>query len=69
MTPFTATLHMVASRFWGRRTPRISSAKGVPLSGEDMAGRLKATGFVDPEVRRVIPEYTALVTAKKPQTD
>jgi hypothetical protein len=44
----------------------LTSVEGVPLSGEDMAGRLKAAGFVNPEVRPVIPEYTGLVAAKKP---
>jgi hypothetical protein len=33
---------------------------------EYMAARLKGAGFADPEVRRVIPEYTGLVVAKKP---
>ena len=45
----------------------LTSAEGVPLSGEDMVKRLKVAGFVDPEVRRVIPEYTGLIAAKKPQ--
>jgi predicted O-methyltransferase YrrM len=44
----------------------LTSVEGVPLSGEDMAGRLKAAGFVNPDVRPVIPEYTGLVAAKKP---
>lgn len=44
----------------------LTSVEGVPLSGEDMAERLKTAGFVNPEVRKVIPEYTGLVTAKKP---
>ena len=44
----------------------LTSVEGVPLSGEHMAERLKTAGFVDPEVRKVIPEYTGLVTARKP---
>jgi predicted O-methyltransferase YrrM len=44
----------------------LTSVEGVPLSGEDMAARLRAAGFIDPDVRRVIPEYTGLVAAKKP---
>jgi hypothetical protein len=44
----------------------LTSVEGVPLSGEDMAGRLKTAGFVNPEVREVIPEYTGLVAALKP---
>lgn len=44
----------------------LTSVEGVPLSGEDMAGRLTAAGFVNPEVRGVIPEYTGLVFANKP---
>ena len=44
----------------------LTSVEGVPLSGEDMSGRLEAAGFVNPEVHGVIPEYTGLVFAKKP---
>ena len=44
----------------------LTSLEGVPLSGQDMSGRLEAAGFVNPEVRRVIPEYTGIVTAQKP---
>ena len=44
----------------------LTSVEGVPLSGEDMAKRLHAAGFVDTDIRRVIPEYTRLVTARKP---
>jgi hypothetical protein len=44
----------------------LTSVEGVPLSGEDMAVRLKTAGFVNPEVRKVIPEYTGLVVAQKP---
>ena len=44
----------------------LTSMEGVPLSGKDMAKRLESAGFVNPEVRKVIPEYTGLVTAKKP---
>jgi predicted O-methyltransferase YrrM len=44
----------------------LTSVEGVPLSGEDMAERLKTAGFANPEVRKVIPEYTGLVTAQKP---
>ena len=44
----------------------LTSVEGVPLSGKDMARRLQAAGFENPEVRRVIPEYTGLVAAKKP---
>ncbi|MBW1849055.1 MAG: hypothetical protein JRJ27_18415 [Deltaproteobacteria bacterium] len=44
----------------------LTSVEGVPLSGEDMAKRLNAAGFVDTDVRRVIPEYTRLVAARKP---
>jgi hypothetical protein len=43
----------------------LTSVEGVPLSGEDMSRRLEAAGFIEPEVRGVIPEYTALVAAKK----
>jgi len=44
----------------------LTSVEGVPLSGEDMAKRLEAAGFVNPVVQKVIPEYTGLVTAQKP---
>jgi len=44
----------------------LTSVEGVPLSGKDMAARLKAAGFANAEVREVIPEYTGLVFAKKP---
>jgi predicted O-methyltransferase YrrM len=44
----------------------ITSVEGVPMSGEDMAGLLKEAGFVDPVIKSVIPEYTAMVAAKKP---
>ncbi len=44
----------------------LTSMEGVPLSGEDMAKRLEAAGFVNPVVQKVIPEYTGLVAAKKP---
>lgn len=46
----------------------LTSAEGVPLSGKDMARRLSAVGFMDPEVRSVIPDYTGLVAATKPQS-
>jgi predicted O-methyltransferase YrrM len=44
----------------------LTSVEGVPLSGKDMTERLIAAGFVNPEVRGVIPEYTGLVSAAKP---
>ena len=44
----------------------LTSVEGVPLSGEDMSKRLEASGFVNSEVRPVIPEYTGLVAAQKP---
>jgi predicted O-methyltransferase YrrM len=44
----------------------LTSVEGVPLSGKDMANRLGAAGFVDADVRPVIPEYTRLAWAKKP---
>ena len=44
----------------------LTSVEGVPLSGEDMSKRLEMAGFVNSEVRRVIPEYTGLVSAQKP---
>ena len=44
----------------------LTSVEGVPLSGRDMGRRLQKAGFVDPEVRTVIPGYTGLVTARKP---
>ncbi len=44
----------------------LTSVEGVPVSGADMAKRLEASGFVNAEVQRVIPEYTVLVKAKKP---
>ena len=44
----------------------LTSVEGVPLSGEDMAKRLTAAGFVDTDVRGVIPEYTRLVSARRP---
>ena len=44
--------------------------EGETVSDEKdgMAKRLKAVGFVNPEVRRVIPDYTGLLAATKPQS-
>lgn len=44
----------------------LTSVEGVPTSGEDMAGLLLEAGFADPVVESVIPEYTAMVAARKP---
>ncbi len=44
----------------------VTSVEGVPLSGEDMAGLLQEAGFVEPVMDTVIPEYTAMVAARKP---
>lgn len=44
----------------------ITSVEGVPLSGKDMGHLLEEAGFVDPVIETVIPEYTAMVMAKKP---
>lgn len=44
----------------------LTSVDGVPNSGEDMAGLIMGAGFVEPVIKRVIPEYTAMVAAKKP---
>ena len=44
----------------------LTSVDGVPLSGEDMALLIRKAGFVDPGIQTVIPQYTAMVAAKKP---
>ena len=44
----------------------ITSVDGVPLSGKDMGHLLEEAGFVEPAIETVIPEYTAMVVAKKP---
>jgi hypothetical protein len=44
----------------------LTSVEGTPLSGEDMAQRIREAGFVDPVIETVIPSYTAMVAAKKP---
>ena len=44
----------------------LTSVQGVPTSGEDMAGLLREVGFVNPVIETVIPEYTAMVAARKP---
>jgi predicted O-methyltransferase YrrM len=44
----------------------MTSVEGVPLSGEEMARLLEETGFVEPVIETVIPEYTAMVAARKP---
>lgn len=44
----------------------MTSMEGVPMSREDMAGLLREAGFVNPVAETVIPEYTAMVAARKP---
>ena len=44
----------------------LTSVDGIPTSGKDMARLLEESGFVDPLIQGVIPEYTAMVAAKKP---
>jgi hypothetical protein len=44
----------------------LTSVEGVPNSGEDMAGLIMEAGFIEPVVKRVIPEYTGMVAARKP---
>ena len=44
----------------------LTSVDGVPLSGEDMARLIQDVGFVEPVIQTVIPEYTGIVSARKP---
>ncbi|MBW1951201.1 MAG: hypothetical protein JRJ18_16995 [Deltaproteobacteria bacterium] len=44
----------------------LISVDGVPTSAKDMAGLLQEAGFVEPVIRTVIPEYTAMVCVTKP---
>jgi 2-hydroxy-4-(methylsulfanyl)butanoate S-methyltransferase len=44
----------------------LTSVEGTPISGEDMAALLQEAGFSDPVIEPVIPEYTAMVSARKP---
>lgn len=44
----------------------LTSVDGVPMSGRDTARMLAEAGFVEPDIAEVIPEYTAMVAAKKP---
>ena len=44
----------------------LTSVEGLPTSGEDMATLLQKAGFVDTVIEPIIPEYTAMVAAKKP---
>ena len=44
----------------------LTSVDGVPLSRKEMARQLEKAGFTEPVLRTVIPEYTAMVAARKP---
>jgi predicted RNA methylase len=44
----------------------LTLAQGVPMSARDMGSLFEEVGFVNPFIRTVIPEYTAMVTAEKP---
>jgi cyclopropane fatty-acyl-phospholipid synthase-like methyltransferase len=44
----------------------LTSIDGLPYSGSEIAGMLREVGFVDPEIKPVIPEYTGMVAARKP---
>ncbi len=43
----------------------LTAIDGVPYSGADIAAMLAKAGFVDPQVKPVIPEYTGMVAARK----
>jgi len=44
----------------------LTAIDGTPYSGADIAAMMKKAGFVDPQVKTVIPEYTGMVAARKP---
>ena len=44
----------------------LTAIDGTPYSGADIAAMLAQAGFVDPQVKTVIPEYTGMVAARKP---
>ena len=44
----------------------LTAIDGPPYSGADIASMLSQAGFVDPQVKTVIPEYTGMVAARKP---
>jgi hypothetical protein len=44
----------------------LTAIDGPPYSGADIASMLSQAGFVDPQTKTVIPEYTGMVAARKP---
>jgi len=44
----------------------LTAIEGTPYSGADIAAMLSQAGFVGPQVKTVIPEYTGMVAARKP---
>ena len=44
----------------------LTAIDGTPYSGADIAAMMKKAGFIDPQVKPVIPDYTGMVAARKP---